>query len=188
VTGRLASGVIDTEVLTLNGTTPVSGAKLWERVLSVVLSTTNATRTVTLRQGAGGTTRATIAPNETARHIMFRDSTSETGATLRYGKGFYRNSNPTLALTSAALKLTADPSATVRIGVAAAKGDSATIANRKTAPASITFVDDNVSQGVPTGSLGAGENIGVWVEFALGASAAPVRSTYSLELSGASVG
>src|SRR4051812_16868752 len=71
ITGRLPTGVIDTEVLTLNGAVEVVGAKTWERVLSAVASATSATRTVSLRQGSGGTVRATIAINETTRHIHF---------------------------------------------------------------------------------------------------------------------
>lgn len=183
-TGRLPSGIIDTEIVTANGATEVAGVKVFERMLSAVASATSATRVLTIRQGLAGTIRATISLNETTRIINFRDSTSESGATLRYEKGFEKNTHATLALTSAAVKLTADPSANVKIGLAATKGDTATTTNRKTAPAGITFVDDNVSQSVPTGNLAAGEAIGVWVEFALDASEAPVRSTYSLELTG----
>lgn len=187
ITGRLASGVIDTEVLTLNNAVEVVGAKTWERVLSAVASATSATRTVLVKQGSGGATRATISVNETTRHILFRDSTSESGIAIRYSEIFSENKHATLALTSAAVKLTADPAARVRIGLAATKGSSATIANRKTAPAGITFSDDNVSLGVPTGSLGAGEEIAVWVEMNLPASDPPVRNSISIETSGSSV-
>ena len=76
VTGRLASGVVDSEVLTLTGTSEVVGAKTWERVLKVVLSTTSGSRTVTLKQGSGGSTRATIGINETKSHINFQQSAS----------------------------------------------------------------------------------------------------------------
>lgn len=187
VTGRLASGIIDTEVLTLNGTTEVVGAKTWERILSIVASATSATRIISLRQGSGGTVRATISLNETTRHIMFRDSTSESAIAIRYSKGFFKNLHATLTLTSAAVKLTADPSARIRQGVAATKGDTATITNRKTAPAGITFVDDNVSQGVPAGTLAAAETIGVWFELNSPVNDPPLRTTFSSELSGSSV-
>ena len=187
ITGRLPTGVIDTEVLTLNNAVEVVGAKTWERVLSAVASAASATRTVLVKQGSGGTTRATISINETTRHIMFRDSTSEAAIAIRYGKVFSENKHASLTLTSAAVKLTADPAARIRIGLAAAKGDTVTIANRKTAPAAITFSDDNVSLGVPTGTLAAGEEIGVWVEFNLPASDPPVRSSFSVETSGSSV-
>lgn len=186
ITGRLITGVIDTEVLTANGTTEVVGAKTWERIHSIVASATSGTRTITFRQGAGGTTRATISLNETTRIILFRDSTSEASIAIRYEKPFFRNSHATLTLTSAAVKLTADPAARIRIAVVAAKGDSTSVTNRKTAPVGPTFVDDNVSQGVPTGLLAAAENIGVWVEQNLPANDPPNRQTLTLELSGSS--
>lgn len=184
VTGRLASGAIDTEALVLTGAVEVVGAKSFERVLKLVMSAGDASRTVTVRQGAGGATRATITPNETTRRILFLAAASEAGATVWYEKTFKRNSHGTLALTTAAVKLTADPSAKLEIGLATAKGDTVTSANRKTAPAGITFVDDNVSQAVPTGNLAAGEHIGLWWKLSLGAGDAPLKTTGTTELSG----
>jgi hypothetical protein len=184
ITGRLASGIIDTEVLTLNGAVEVVGAKTWERVLSAVTSATSATRTVLVKQGSGGATRATISVNETTRHILFRDSTSEAAIAIRYAKAFSENTHGTLALTSATVKLTADPAARIRIGLAASKGDSATTTNRKTAPGGITFSDDNVSLGVPGGNLAAGEEIGIWVEQNLPANDPPNKTTLTLETAG----
>lgn len=186
VTGRLASGVLDTEVLTLNGAVEVVGAKTWERIESIVASATSGTRTITFRQGSGGTTRATISLNETTRVILFRDSTSESGIAIRYEKAFFRNAHATLTLTSATITLTADPLARIRMAVVAAKGDSTSVANRKTAPVGPTFVDDSVAQGVPTGTLAAAENIGVWVEQNLPANDPPNKSTATLQLAGSS--
>lgn len=187
VTGRLTTGVVDTEVLTLNGTTPVSGAKTWERLLSVVLSATSGTRTVQVKQGAGGTVRATLAPNEQAYHIAFQQAFSTTSIKNYYEKHFFKNQNGTLTLTSAAIKLTADPSAVITVGCAPSKGDSATVANRLSAPASVVFVDDNVSQSVPTGTLAAGESIGVWSDMTLAANNVALRSSYTIQLSGQTV-
>jgi hypothetical protein len=187
ITGRLATGVIDTEVLTLTGAVEVVGAKTWERVLSAVASATSGTRTVSVRQGSGGTVRATISINETTRHILFRDSTSEASEAVRFAKVFSENTNGTLTLTSAAVKLTADPAARIKIGLAPTKGDTATTTNRKTAPGGITFSDDNVSLGVPTGNLAAGEEIGIWIEQRLPANDPPNKSTMTIETSGSSV-
>lgn len=184
VTGRLATGVVDTEVLTLNGTTPVSGAKTWERLLSVVLSATSGTRTVQVKQGAGGTVRATVGLNETTYHIAFQQSFSSTSIKNYFEKYFFKNQNGTLTLTSAAIKLTADPSAVITVGCAPTKGDSATVSNRLAAPASVTFVDDNVSQSVPTGTLAASETIGVWADMTLAANNVALRSSYTIQLSG----
>lgn len=187
VTGRLTTGAVDTEVLTLNGTTEVVGAKTWERVLSIVASATSGTRIVTFRQGSGGTTRATIALNETTRHIAYQQSSSTTSIRTVYEKHFWKNTNSTLTLNSAQVTLTADPSAKVKIGLPSAKGDSATIANRLTTPGSVTFVDDGVAQSVPTGALAAGENIGVWVELTLQANDAALKSSFTTQLAGTTV-
>jgi len=185
VTGRLASGIEDTEAIVANGTTPVSGSKVWERVMSFV-TTTNASRIISIKEAAGGTIRATISLNETSRIIHFRRSSSAAGVVIRYEGGAFRNNHATLALTTAAVKLIADPAARIRIGVDTSKGGSSTIANRVTAPGGITFVDDNVSQAVPTGTLAATENIRVWIEENLPANDPPNKNTFTLELSGAS--
>lgn len=187
VTGRLATGAIDTEALVLNGAVEVAGTKTWERLLKVVLSAGDASRTVTVRQGAGGATRMTLGPNFTSGRLFFYDSASGAGVLIRYEKLFAKNNHATLTLNAAALKLTADPAARIRIGGAPSKGDTATTTNRVTAPASVTFVDDNVSQSVPTGALAATETIGVWAECNLPASDPANRSTFTIELSGTSV-
>lgn len=187
ITGRLASGVIDTEVLALNNTTPVVGAKTFERILRVVAASASGTRTITIKQGSGGTTRALILPNEQETRVKFYDSTSEASTAIRYEKSFLKNQHATLSLLSAVVTLTADPASRIRIGVAATVGDTATITNRKTAPAGITFVDDNVAQNVPGTDLAAGVAIGVWEEQNLPANDPPNKNTYTLQLSGSTV-
>lgn len=184
VYGRLTTGVLDSEALVLNGTTEVVGTKTWERILRVTLSAGDASRTVSVRQGSGGVTRMTLGPNFALALAFFYDSTSEATAATRFEKLFARNSHATLTLTSAAIKLTADPAARIRIGAAPSVNDSATAANRKTAPASVTFVDDNVSQSVPGGNLAAGAAIGIWVEQQLPADDPATKSTFTIELAG----
>ncbi len=61
VTGRLATGAIDTEVFVLNGTTVVTGSKTFERVFKAVLSATTA-GTITFRRQPSGLTVATLEP------------------------------------------------------------------------------------------------------------------------------
>lgn len=186
ITGRLASGAIDSETLTLNGATPVNGAKSYERILKVVLASSSGTRTVTVRRTTGATTIATLGLNITSARRLFYDAASQVGSTTRYEKFFYKNTNGTLTLNNAALKLTADPAATIRIGGAPSVDDSATATNRVTAPASVTFVDDNISQSVAGGVIAAASAIGVWVEMVRGAAAAAIKNTFSVELSGTS--
>jgi hypothetical protein len=187
VTGRLATGVIDTDIIALNGAVEALGVKTFERILKVEAATTSGTRTVTVKQGTGGSTIGTIPINETGFYALFYDSASDPVATkTRHEKIFWKNNHGTLTLTSAAMKLTADPSSKIRIGCAPSVGDSATVANRLAVPASVSFVDDNVSQAVPGNALAAGAAIGVWIEQALGIGDAPVRSTFTTQLSGQS--
>lgn len=186
VAGRLASGVLDTEAIVLTGAVAVAGAKTWERILKAT-TTSDAARTVDLRQGVAGAVRLQVLPLITKVIALFKDSTSETGVATRYEKGHFKNQHATTALTAAVVKLTADPAARCKIGVHTSKGDTVTIANRKTAPAGITFVDDNVAAAVPTNALGAGENIGVWIEQTLPGSDPATKSTFTLQLSGSSI-
>lgn len=185
ITGRLTTGAIDTEVLTLNGAVEVVGAKTWERILKAVASGTSGSRTALVKQGSGGTTRGTIGINETEVTILFKLASSSTsaGKTL-YEKLFAKNTHGSLTLTTAALKLTADPSAVIKIGGAPSVDDSATVANRTTAPSSVTFVDDNVSQALPGSALAAGSAIGVWASLTLAQNNAPIKDTFTTELSG----
>lgn len=186
VRGRLATGVIDTEVLTLTGAVEVVGAKTWERILSATLSASSGSRTVLLKQGSGGTTRATFIPGDVVKRIFFVGSASAALEVLRYEKFFWKNNHGSLALTEAAVTLTADPADRIRIGLATAVDGSTTIATRITAPAGVSFVDDSVEQGVPGGSLASGSAIGVWVEQDLPAADPAGKSTFTTQLAGLS--
>src|SRR4051812_42040991 len=62
IVGRLADGTIATEAaLALNGATEVLSVNTYERIHSVTLSATSGARTVTLKQGSGGTSIGTIS-------------------------------------------------------------------------------------------------------------------------------
>lgn len=185
VTGRNAAGAIVSETKALNGTTVISLTTLGtiERILKITIASA-AAGTVTVRRAAAGPTVKAIAAGIVKVIRSFYDSASEAGATTRYEKHFLKNENATSTLNNAAIKLTADPSASIRVGVAPAKSDTATVANRKTAPASVTFVDDGVSQSIPTGLMDASDTIGVWSELQRGAGAAAIKTTFTLELSG----
>jgi len=187
VTGRLATGAVDTEVLSLTGAVEVVGAKTFERILKLVLSGTDGARTVTVTQGSAGPTRATIGPNETSRNGMFLKSASEASPTQRYEKFFWKNTNASLTLNDAEVELTADPAAKIKIGLATAKGDSGSVANRKTAPGGVSFVDDGVAISVPTTVLAAAEAIGTWIEQSLIADDAAQKTTFTSQLSGTTV-
>lgn len=186
VTGRTAAGVIATDNIVLSGTTPAAGATTFQRILKIILSAA-ATGTVTVeRNTTPFDDIIAIPPGITKIRRLFYDSASEAGATTRYEKIFLRNTNATLTLNAAKLKLTADPSAKLRIANATTKGDTGSVANRKTQPAGLAWVDDGVAQDVPTTLLAANESIGVWVELSLLAGDSPLDSTGAIELSGTS--
>jgi hypothetical protein len=185
VTGRLADGTVATENVTLTNAVEVLSVNTYERVLSVVLASASGTRTVTLKQGAGGTTINTIAINETTRYCCFNQSFSiSTGAKTVYDKVFIKNGNGTNALLNAQVTLTADGSGVLNIGVHTSVNDSATITNRLTAPAGITFVGTSSAQNVPGTNLAAGAAIGVWLRQSLLTSNAAIKSTFTVQLAG----
>lgn len=187
VVGRNAAGAKITNSVAMTGVTAVTiPGGVHERVLRCSIPV-DAVGTITLRRITAGPTVGTIPIGERGFHAAFVDSASEAAIVIRYHKIHWKNTHATLTLNAAAVKLTADPDARIRIGVHTAKGDTVTVANRKTAPGGITFVDDNVSQSVPTGVLAAVENIGVWIEQNLPASDTPHRTTYTTELSGTTV-
>ncbi|HSR50923.1 MAG TPA: hypothetical protein VLV83_08840 [Acidobacteriota bacterium] len=186
VTGRDAAGAVVSEQQTLNGTTVVSFTPTFERILKIVMDA-DATGTITVRRSSAGPTVATIPPGERGAFANFIKSASQSSPVTRFEKLFGRNSHGTLTLNDAEVELTADPDARIRMGLAATKDDSGSVANRVTAPGGITFVDDGVAQSVPGTTLEAGSGIGVWVEQALLADDPPFNSTFTLQLKGTSV-
>lgn len=183
--GRSAAGAIVNEVKALNGTNVVSFTVLGtiERFLKALLAAGPA-GAVTIRRAGGGATVCVIPAGKTSARILNYDSKSEAAQTVRYEKEFWKNEHGTLTLNGATMKLTADPSAKYKIGCATTKNDSGSVANRKTAPGGITFVDDNIDAGIPGGNLAAGDAIGVWIEQTLAAGAAPAKTSYTTELAG----
>jgi len=183
VTGRNIAGAIVAEVITLNGTNRVAGSQVFERILKVVVATA-AAGTITVTRNTGGAPVVAIPATKLVVRRMFYDAASEAGSTIRFEKLFLKNEHATLTLTNARIRLTADPQSRIRIGAAPTKDDTASVANRKTSPSSITFVDDNVYQDVPGTTLEAGAAIGVWVEMNLPGGDAAFKNTFTVELSG----
>lgn len=184
IQGRTVAGVVTSETKALTGAVEVVFATTFERILTITIASPDASRTVLVKQGSGGTTRATIGPNETSRTAFFRQSMSEAGITDRYEKLFWKNTNGTLTLTAAQVTLTADPDSRIMMGLATSKDDSGTVANRKAAPAGVSFVDDGVAQNVPGNTLEAGSRIGTWINEHLPASDPVHRTTFTTQLAG----
>ncbi len=184
LTGRTPAGEITSDAIALNGTTVVAGTVTFERILKAVLSGV-CVGDVTIERNTNPYDDIAIIPaGKISASIQFIGASSEASATDRYEKAFWKNENASLSLTSATLTLTADPSASVMIGIDTAKDSSASEAGRKTAPTGVTFVDDSVSIDIPGNQLEAGVAIGEWCKFSRGANAAAIKTSYTTELAG----
>lgn len=188
ITYRRADGTVGTATPTLNGTTPVTAVagENVERILEMTLASA-ATGTITVSGNTSATTFHAFAPGETDAKILFYGASSDPSVIkTRYEKEFWENTHATEALLSAEVELTADPNSIYEMGVAGAKDDTESVANRETAPTGETFVDDGVAQSVPGTDLLAGEAIGVWIKQTLAAGAAAAKPTFTTQLSGSS--
>lgn len=185
---RDATGAKQSETLTMNGTVAVQTVGTAERILKVDMSATHATATVTVSQVGGGTL-STVPPNETGFYVNFINSASDPSVTKdRYEKIFWKNTDPTLTLTSGTVTLTADPSGKLTMGLATVAGDTGSVANRLTAPAGVTFVGVGVAQNIPSGgNLAAGVGMGTWIHQGLLAGDAAIRQPYTTQLAGNTV-
>jgi hypothetical protein len=197
VIGRDATGTVVTEDKVLTGTTAVTTTATFERIQSIEIrnATVPATAvgTITVTNSGNTVTYGTVPIGEKGFYCMFQNASSTASQTIRYEKFFWYNANTTTTLNSAAVKITSggDPSAVIRIGLSTALSDVTngqdSAANRLTTPTAggtITFVDDNVSQNVPGGTLPSLKGIGVWVELTLAANNSPLKSTFTTQLSG----
>jgi hypothetical protein len=185
VWGRNAAGAIVNEIETLDGTTPQTTTQTYERISKVVLSTKDASRTVTVRRATDDATIFTLGPNTLEGWRAFYDAASETGAVTRYKLVYLKNAHGTLSLNSANVQLSSDPEAVLEIALANAKGDVGTITDRTTLPTGIgSWTDDATDVAVPTGALASGERIAVWIRQVLSGGYAAFKNTWQLQLSG----
>jgi hypothetical protein len=188
VVGRDAAGnVVTSSATTLTGTTPVtiSGLGTVERILSATLSAT-AAGTVTVRSttGPGTNFSRTIPVGQKSFRAVFQQGASLPGSTKTYyAKFFWKNTDATLALTSAQVLESADPSGLIDHGLEGTLNDSNTSTNRITAPGGITFASTaaNVAN---SQSLTAGAAQGTWLRLSLGVGQAAQRTTYTSQLTG----
>jgi hypothetical protein len=192
VVGRNAAGATVTETKQLTGTTPISFSTLGtiERVQKATLDA-DCTGTVTVRRATGPVTVSTIPPAERGFLRMFINAFSDVAPKNYYMKFFWKNNHGSLALLNALVQQSADPTGLVTHLIANAVNDTATSANRLTAPSAANTLDpdvfDDTDKAVPGTDLAAAAKIGTWLKLALGASQAPIKSTYTSQLSGQSV-
>jgi hypothetical protein len=194
IEGRKADGTIASETKALTGATFITFSVLGpvERVLKAELSAADASRTVTVRKASDDVTIRALPQNKRGFLMFTRKAASDPSSTKNfYSKGFWKNEHGTLALLNAQVLQNADPDARIMHLLAAAVNDTATVANRLTAPAAADTQDpdtfDDSTKSVPGTNLAAGAAIGVWYRTQLPAADPPHRSTYTTELRGDSI-
>jgi len=184
VTGRNAAGSIVTETKALNGTTLVSGAVAFQSIEKIVIASA-AAGTVTITKHTGGATVTTIVAGVTTMRRLFYAAAADpaSGATqTRYEKFFIKNTDGTNSYLGLTISETSDPSAVLDFAVALAVNDTVSVANRKTAPATITFASTPAT--IPGADLAAGAAIGVWARLTLAAGSAAAEYAWGIQTSG----
>lgn len=189
VTGRLATGVIDSDTIALNGTTGVAGVKNFERILKIVLAST-ATGTVTVSRDNSPTYTAiaTLEPGILEVRRLFYDATAEaSGGSSRdfYEKIFIKNTNSTLTLTDAVISEYADPGANITFDLEDAVNDTNSVSDRLgVAPSGMLGTFTGADKSVPGDALAAGSSIGVWLKLTLAAGTTAAKNTYTIRITG----
>jgi hypothetical protein len=192
IEARLATGAIASQTAALTGTSAkiFSTLGVVNRVLKVELAS-GAVGTITVRRSVAGATVRTIPIGERGFMALFRKCASDPSSTVNYYiKAFWKNIHGSLSLLNATAKQSADPDARVTHLLAAAVNDTATAANRITAPAGADTLDpdtfDDTDKIVPGTDLAAAAAIGIWFRLQLPAADAPHNTTYTPALTGQS--
>ena len=188
VIARDSTGALKNEEVTLNGTTAVifSTMGVVSQIMSIEMDS-DAVGIVTVRRSVAGATIHDIPIGERGAIRLFRNAASETGATTRYAKFFWKNTNATLALLGAQLTEQADPSSKITHAVGTACDDTETVTKRKTAPAAVTAFGAGPIAVPSPGDLAPGAAIAVWLKMDLTADDAPIAAandTYTSKLDG----
>lgn len=115
----------------------------------------------------------------------------EEGDRIVYRKVFFKNTAAT-ALTDARIWMSADEHDYITLDLESAKGGTDTSTNRITAPTDgYTFAEHNseaLAHAVPTGTLGAGEVIGIWLKLTIAENQDPdAEITATLKCKGRTV-
>jgi len=197
--GRDSGGSIVSEAETLTGTTRVTTAQSFERILKVTLSgTTTGTITVARNNNPTYTAIGTMEAGITTLRRPFYDVSADvpTGSSRDfYEKIFVQNDHATLSLLSAEIQENADPSGNVTFALEDAIDDTGTSTDRTTAPTGTDLGSsgfDSANKALAdeldaaTADLAAASHIGIWLKLTLAAGTAPAKTTYTLRATGSS--
>lgn len=185
VYGRDSAGVIQSEVLSLNGVTPVAGAITYDRLLKAVISATHA-GTISIKKASGGTVIAALESGVlTIRRPFYNAASSPTQGKTLYEKIFLKNTNATLTLTSAQVSgSVASLGSITQFAMETTQNSPSGMANRLTAPANTGVLSNTAKYIPPSSGLAAGSGIGIWLVLSLSSGLAPQLGTYSLTTMG----
>ena len=130
-------------------------------------------------------------PNEilTCRRILYDIAADPPGGSqqIRYEKIFVRNNHASKSLLSALFSESSDVTGKFEFAVASAVNDTESVANRKTAPTSITSDGfSSTPKGLDQTDLDSITAIGVWVKNTLDAGDAATKTIYGLQTNGTS--
>ena len=204
ITGRDASGVIQTDALSLNGVALVNGAQAFERILKIVVSATYV-GTITVSDTSGSVTLVTLegsganpggsAVLENRRPFYAAEAEASGGSAVTlYEKVFVANTHASLALLTAAIELTDDGSAdNTEFDLEDATNDTNSVAARTTEPSGMQGAPtwDAALKNVPGTDLGdrttgTSDHIGVWIRLSLAAGQAPNNTKITFNVTGSS--
>jgi hypothetical protein len=192
VTYRDAAGVSATKLITLNGATAVSFGVTMERILKIVASSSLGGN-ITVRKLSGGTNLATLISGvKEVRRPFYNAVAPAAGTKSYYEKIFFRNSHGTLALTSASIYESADPTGLVTFaldGVASACPLNLGVNNganvRTTPPSARITAFSNASKGVrANNNLQPGSAQGIWLRLLLSNTDTATKTSYTVGVKG----
>lgn len=191
---RTAAGVAGTELQSLDGATAVAFAASMERILKMTLSR-SAGSLVTVRKTSAGTTLGTLPIGvKEIRRPFYLAVAPDSGTKSYYEKVFYHNLHQTLALTSASIYESADPTGNVTFaldGVAAACALNLNVSSgasvRTSPPGGRITSFDGASKGIrANNNLQPASAQGVWLRLLLSNTDAATKTSYTIGAKGSS--
>jgi hypothetical protein len=187
IVGRDSAGLIQTDTFALSGTTAVSGAQLFERILTATLDGV-ATGSITFRETVTNTGIAVIYPTESGfRRPFYNAIANPAGGADKtlYEKVCIKNNNETNALLTATVtEISSGLYNIVQFGLEPTLQATESVADRTTAPTGVTYYGAAAS-GVAGGDLSSLSWQGTWLQLTLTAGTAAQNSYYQLRVQGA---
>lgn len=187
VTGRLSNGVVNTESVALNGTTPVTTTNQYNSIFLIQLSSA-AAGNVTVTGSVGPVTVGVIPPGELGYRRAFYDVTAPGASgspVARYEKIFLKNNNTSSGLINGQVQEVSGVGQYLKVDFAleTAFGNTQTVANRLTAPTSNVTAFGGGPINLP-GNMLPGQYVGVWLRLLLNPGDAAADDIYRLTVSG----